>query len=460
LKSFEFYLKRQAQEKLRAKGESEMKRQADEKLVDFERRISPRIAGTAFEPPVHFQRTIDRLDTVGPSPVRLLWSAPPRHGKSELLFHSLAKHIATYPELLCAYFSYSDEIAADNSRAIRDYAIKAGVKLRQDQRAAGLWRTTEGGGLLAGGIGGKITGKGIYYLVIDDPHKSRAEAESPAIRSRVVEWASDTAMQRVEPGASVVICHTIWHPDDTISTLKRRSGWTYDKYSAIDEEGKALWPSRWPVDALNARRAEVGEYAWASIYQGEPRPRGENVFNGTEFYEGDPPSGLRLAVGIDLAYTQKTYSDSSVAVVLGMDRETDKFYVLDVIKHRCAAPEFAVHLRTLLAQYGWPPVFSYIGGTERGATDFMVTQGIKVHAEPAKADKFVRAQPVAAAWNAQRVLLPRSSAWGDTFISEILSFTGVGDKHDDQVDALAGAYFKLAKPPPARAIGNKPLFSY
>jgi predicted phage terminase large subunit-like protein len=52
----------------------------------------------------------------------------------------------------------------------------------------------------------------------------------------------------------------------------------------------------------------------------------------------------------------------------------------------------------------------------------------------------LRAQPVASAWNSGRILVPTNSPWATPFVDEVLSFTGVADAHDDQVDALAAAY--------------------
>jgi predicted phage terminase large subunit-like protein len=65
---------------------------------------------------------------------------------------------------------------------------------------------------------------------------------------------------------------------------------------------------------------------------------------------------------------------------------------------------------------------------------------VDVGAEKAEGDKFIRAQPVAAAWNAGKVLVPRSAPWLEAFIAEVCGFTGIDDDHDDQVDALAAAF--------------------
>jgi hypothetical protein len=78
--------------------------------------------------------------------------------------------------------------------------------------------------------------------------------------------------------------------------------------------------------------------------------------------------------------------------------------------------------------------------------DMMNAQGgAQIRTASAVADKYVRAQPVSAAWNAGRVLVPRAAPWLDAFISEVVGFSGVNDAHDDQVDALAAAFDALAK---------------
>jgi predicted phage terminase large subunit-like protein len=62
---------------------------------------------------------------------------------------------------------------------------------------------------------------------------------------------------------------------------------------------------------------------------------------------------------------------------------------------------------------------------------------------PAIQDKYGRAINVAAAWNANRISVPMNSPWSNAFVEEVLAFTGVGDVHDDQVDAMAAAYDQL-----------------
>jgi predicted phage terminase large subunit-like protein len=143
-----------------------------------------------------------------------------------------------------------------------------------------------------------------------------------------------------------------------------------------------------------------------------------------------------------------------VAVVLA--EAGGQLYVLDVKREQVAAPQFAATLRGLQAVYQGAPMFAFIGGTEKGTVDFLGTLGLHIYAQPAKTDKFVRAQPVAASWNAGKVALPRTAPWVNAFVSEVLGFTGIADPHDDQVDALAGAFACLTAPRVRRDFSNLP----
>jgi predicted phage terminase large subunit-like protein len=69
---------------------------------------------------------------------------------------------------------------------------------------------------------------------------------------------------------------------------------------------------------------------------------------------------------------------------------------------------------------------------------------VHLETKPAVADKFVRAQPTAAAWNQGKILLPAEApAWVDPLLAEVHGFTGVRDRRDDQVDAMVAAHDAL-----------------
>ena len=75
----------------------------------------------------------------------------------------------------------------------------------------------------------------------------------------------------------------------------------------------------------------------------------------------------------------------------------------------------------------------------QGTADLMRSMGIRITAQLATADKFVRAQPAAAAWQQGKIRVPRGMPWTADLVQEIGRFTGQNDRHDDIVDALSSA---------------------
>ena len=164
-------------------------------------------------PPRHFEPIIREIEEArrGGDPKRVLISMPPRHGKTTLFQHAFAWWLSQAPADTCAYFSYNDTQGRSKSRVARQLARFAGVALAEDSTSTSEWRTPAGGGLIAGGAGGGLTGMGVSgMMVVDDPFKNREEADSKLIREKIWEWFNEVVMTRLE-GASVFVVHTRWH---------------------------------------------------------------------------------------------------------------------------------------------------------------------------------------------------------------------------------------------------------
>lgn len=420
-------------------------------LLPFIPRISPQ-----FSRPAHLAPLVDVLGRAfacargwGP-PVFALVSEPPQHGKTETILHGLAHWLEQSPEDSLAYVSYNDDIARDKSRKAKDYAKLAGVQLRADTQSAQTWKTIAGGGLIARGIlGGAITGQdALRIIVVDDPYKNRAEAESRLTRRRVDEEFLSTIVTRSHPNTSIIVNHTRWHLDDQIGRLRKRQPKKWERYNlpAIQPDGTALWPEGQPAEHLLGIRDTIGPYSWTSLYMGEPRPRDTQVFAGTTLYATAPPH-MQVAIGVDLAYTARTSSDWSVAVVMG--HNSGRYYVLDVVRKQCSATDFVDELKRLQSRWTGAPTLAYLAGTERGTADFFRREGARLTVKNATVDKYQRATPLSAAWNAGKVMVPSEPRpWSDAFVGCLLDFTGINDPQDDDVDAAAAAFDALASAGP------------
>jgi len=351
--------------------------------------------------------------------------------------HGLVLLMQRNPKARHAYVTYESDRAEKISEKTRELANKAGIHTTGNRK---YWKNSAGGSLFATGIGSGLTGEPVDgLLLIDDPIKNRLEAESGVYRERNDGWLKSVGVTRCHPSASKMLVQTRWHVDDLAGRLIDR-GWTKIRLPAIDENGKALWPERRPIAFLEKLRKDLGAYDWASLYQGEPRAKGGAVFGDVHLY--DPKSmnwnGCRPALGVDCAYSVKTHANYSVGLVLV--EQGGLYYVREVQRHQVKLEPFKAVLDSLKKTYSVRKSRWYTSTTEDGTA-----QLLGITPELARADKFVRAQPVAAAWNAGKILVPEHAPWADAFVAELASFTGIDDPKDDQVDALAAAYDVLAK---------------
>lgn len=465
-------LDRYARERLAELREKSRGNLGDLPLFDFLVSASPHL-----RKPMHLEAVVPYMEAIRESPQVFALSAPPRHGKSVLTNHLCAREMIARPGIRIAYGCYNLDLAGFNSLEVKDILTSNNIEIDRQQNSKEEWRLANGSVFKCVAPGSGFTGRGADLIIIDDPYKGRTEAESGRIRDATWSWFTAVAITRRSPHASVIVTHTRWTVDDLTGRVTKEHGWPYVNLEAINDQGDALWPDEWPLDKLKGIRSIIGEYEWASLYQGDPRPRGGAVFGEPQTYGGEVLSGEgesivrsknpiqlpekfdKIVIGIDCAYTQKTHSDYSVAVVLGI--KDGIHYVLEVVRKQCAAPDFENVLRALRLKYNSPPIYWYTGGIEKGVADFFINRGIPVKAVPAKEDKFARAQAVAAAWNAGKVRIPADDQpWSRAFLSEVLLFTGLDDPHDDQVDALAAAFIPSAAKKVVRGYLTTRLLSF
>lgn len=434
---------------------------AGENLSAFIARASPR-----RPPPRHIGPILSAIERARHRRMKVCISMPPRHAKTVTILHALVWWLRASPADTCAYFSYSDTKGWSKSRVVRELAIREGVQLLPGSENVAEWRTTAGGGLLAGGAGGGFTGSGVQgLLVIDDPYKNREEADSALIREKKREWFNEVVYTRLE-GASVVVIHTRWRQDDLIGELGATGMWEVINLPAMAEEhdplgrmvGEALWPERYDTAELADIRKIIGEFSFASLYQGRPRPRGATVFGPPTYY--DPAkvnlTGCTMSIGADTATSEKTTADYSAGVALALrGRGADQIaYVREVIRKQATIPAFARELAALQQRHGHAPMHIESFGFARATPQILreISPGLRIHEIRPLGDKFQRAQGVAAAWNQGRVMVPLGASWLPDFLAELAVFTGVNDHHDDQADALAHAWNEATAQPVLRAL--------
>ncbi|WP_011579571.1 MULTISPECIES: phage terminase large subunit [Chelativorans] len=423
---------------------------------------------------------------------RLMITMPPRHGKSMLASEFFpAWYLGRNPDHYVVTATYAQELADDFGRKVKnqiedDYfrAVFPGVGLADDSKSAKRFHidgqfggyehgTTQRGAFYAVGVGGPLTGRGAHLLLIDDPVKNREDAESEVIRKKTKDWYTSTAYTRLMPGGRIVIIQTRWHEDDLAGWLLSEHGhenWTVLDLPAISDDGEALWPEQYDIEALERIKRALPPRDWSALYQQRPSPETGDYFKREWVHTVDklPPRDQMLIYGgSDYAVTADG-GDFTVHVVIGLDPE-GRMYLLDLWRGQASSDVWVEAFCDLVLK--WKPVgwAEETGQIKSGVGPFLVKRMLERAAYVAResfatrGDKAIRAQSIRGRMAMNGLYVHKDAPFLSDLISELMSFpVGV---HDDQADALGlvgqlidrmsnGSKPKAEKPKPVYAFDD------
>lgn len=435
---------------------------------NFEHFLKTQGDGMKWETALHKFICVQLKRISGGEVNRLMLFMPPRHGKSELVtVRYAAWRLARDPRTNIIIGSYNQKLANRFSKKIMRLAKQNG-RLSKGKHAADEWETMLGGGVKAVGVGAGITGFGGGLVIIDDPVKSREQADSRTYREKTWDWYKDDIYTRLEPGGAVILIQTRWHDDDLAGRLLKdmeRGGekWEVIRLPAFAEalqpgendplgrnEGDALWPERFDRETLLATKRRLGSRSFASLYQQRPHSEGGAVFKSDWFRNiaDKHPDGLRWVRGYDLAATAKNSSDHTASFRCAIDRRTGMLYIADGYRKRM---EYPAQRRFVIGRMRAEA--DTMHGIELAANGHAIVQDLRREARvigrplrgvKVSGDKLMRAEVWAALAEEGKVTLV-NGPWIADFLDEICRFTGRGDAHDDQVDAVSVAVQLLTK---------------
>ena len=300
-------------------------------------------------------------DVVNKKKVRIILSIPPRHGKSVLASNFFpAWALGKYPNLKFILSTYGAELSEKMGMQTRDIissekyqAIFPEVKLRPDVKSKAKWMTNKDGSYTAVGIGGAVTGIGANVIIIDDPHKSRDEAESETVRETVWDYYRSTLYSRLEGYGAIIIIMQRWRNDDLVGRVIEHSQemkeageafdeWTVINFPAIAEEdeyldgelirkqGDPLWKDKYPLEVLDNIRTNSGVYNWASQFQQSPISSETQVFRSEYFkyYEEKELIGkyLKYYTFVDPAISDRDSGDNCVITTIAKEISAPNIY--------------------------------------------------------------------------------------------------------------------------------------
>ena len=292
-----------------------------------------RYRGSPYQLAAHHGLMVDQLEAIeGGKNVRLMLLLPPGSAKST--YGSVefpAWFVGRNPEKSVIAASNTNDLAERFSRRVRNLVSESrfrdvfGCGVSEDYGGAGKWETDKGGEYYAAGVGGAIAGRRADLAIIDDPVKSREDADSEKARDKQWEWYINDLLTRLKPDAGIILIMTRWHEDDLAGRLlpkswagesgeiECRDGNTW-KVLCIQAEcetssdplkrkiGEMLWPEWFSARHWNQFR--LNRRTWSSLYQQRPAPDAGILFRSDDMgtYESKP-DGLMIIGATDAALT-------------------------------------------------------------------------------------------------------------------------------------------------------------
>tara|TARA_R100001015_G_C4625462_1_gene184023 strand:- start:1067 stop:2356 length:1290 start_codon:yes stop_codon:yes gene_type:complete len=167
-------------------------------------------------------------------------------------------------------FSHSLEQTLEHMRFIRNNIESTSI-LRELIPQGRPWRKTyfefsNGSRMMAKSVGGGTRGFHPDVVVCDDILWGTTGTEL----QRAADWFYGVLLPVLHHSGRMMIVGTPFSYNDLYAELEERDAFTVETYPAINNEGEALWPERWNLEALDHRRLSMPAIQFSREYLCEP----------------------------------------------------------------------------------------------------------------------------------------------------------------------------------------------
>jgi predicted phage terminase large subunit-like protein len=409
-----------------------------------------------FVPALHHRLLIAHLEAVERGEIeRLMVLMPPGSAKStyaSVLFPPW--FMGRNREAAVLGISNTTDFAEYLSRRSRNlidskrYHNVFGFGMSDDSQAAGNWATEAGGEFFAAGMGSAIAGRRADLGLIDDPIKTREEADSERIRQKHWDWYINDFTTRLKPNARQILIQTRWHEDDLGGRILERESarWTVVKLPMVAtasdpldrKPGERLWPEWFTAEMVE--QAKLDHRAWNALYQQDPAPEEGDFFQRDDFNDYlELPAQLHYYGASDYA-TQEGQGDYTEHGIFGLDYNGD-LYAIDWWRDQTKSDVWIERQCDLILRYK-PLIWFGEGGPIRRAIEPFLRKRMQEREAlcrlewlPSIGDKVERARAIQARCAMGKVWLPKAAGWKADLMSQLMRFPA--GKYDDGVDVLS-----------------------
>ena len=422
----------------------------------------------------------------------LIINIPPRFLKTNIVSIAFPAWVwLRNPQKYFIHTSYSDSlvlkshylkrllIKSQKYQSVCDYELQSGADSK------GEYFNSKQGYSYAVTVGGALTGQGGDIILVDDPH-SPLMARSDIKRQHALDWYSDTLQSRLnnpKTGKTILIMQRLHEDDLTGYILSHKNNIRHISLQLIAESdqkivmpisktvinlkrGDLLDKNRFNMDIVNDLKRNMGSYNFSGQYQQSPVPASGGTIKRewVKFYNPRIKKDFEFHIhSWDFAF--KANDDNDFVAGQDWGKDNANIYLCDFIKERLT---FNQSLQEMAKFTKKNSNYSEIL-IEDKANGSAIHDTIKEHImgvipiEP-EGSKEARVHAVSPLWEAGNVYLPCDSDQQtidrynqsptkenytrlsispevEDFIKSMITFPK--GKHDDDVDAMSQALFRI-----------------
>lgn len=396
----------------------------------------------------------------------MIISTPPQHGKSTTITETLPSwYLMKHPDDNVIQVSYGDDLAERfgkrNKEKIAEFGDIFGVELDPSKKTSrDFMLKGHAGGMISKGIGSGLTGNRASLLIIDDPIKNRGEADSERTRDSIWDEFQNSILSRLKAGGKLILIMTRWHEDDLAGRILENMPevTTYVNYECECESendplgreiGEPLCPEigkgkTWLESFKKNFTNESGMRAWEALFQGHPTIAEGNILKKEWWQYYDPakePKYDQMVMSVDATFKDGERNDFVAISVWG--KKENKIYLVKMINEHLNFTATLHKIRLLKAHY--PRIGAiYVEDAANGQAIIQTLSHEILGIIPVPPDKSKEARVNAVSFviEAGNVYLPEGDPITYKFVEQCAKFPN--DKHDDMVDSMSQALYKLA----------------
>jgi len=398
---------------------------------------------------------------------KVVCAAPREHAKSTVVSFAKVLHAVCYKLTRVTVIIRATEVEARqnvddlrqeleaNERIIEDF----GTQYHPRKWSEAEFVTATGIKVVAKSRGQSL--RGLKYrqhrpdLVIVDDLEDDEMVESKLQRDKCERWVLRNVLNSIGPGGRFFMVGTVLHHDSVlVRFLKRTDTFVTRIWKAIQSNGKPLWPARWPLKRLRAKKKEIGIRAFGTEFLNDAANEEEQIFspNNWKYFRDEDLAGVELDIvaAVDPAIGQKQKNDNTaVAVVGGLN---GNYYVLrTVIKKLKIQRQVDLVVSTCrewprIRKFGFETI-AYQDALKQLVEEESAKYNLQIPAVAVKdisSDKLKRLSRLAPLAEQGRLWFPSASSsyWTPAVTQCIEEFEALGcstDSHDDGPDAVERA---------------------